>query len=295
MKECTSVIICSRERQQLLRDTIASVLSGDRLPTEIVVVDQSRVPDGELASREHADCPVRYIHSNSTGLSRARNLAIRAAACDQVVIIDDDMFVERDWLRTIVAALDSAGPGAVVTGRVLPDEAANRRGGFVPALVSEAAAARYRGRLPRDVLAGGHMAAFRRTLDAVGGFDERLGAGSAFPAADDNDLGFRLLMHDYEIVYEPQAVVYHRAWRPSREYLPMRWRYGKGKGGFYAKHLRRSGGYTRGRMLRDLGRRAMGLPNRLARDPRGAAGDVVYSLGVIVGVVQWRLGLVKTR
>ncbi len=49
-----------------------------------------------------------------------------------------------------------------------------------------------------------------------------------------------------------------------------------------------------------LGRRAAGLPGRLRgdwREPdvRGAAGDVVYSCGVLIGVVQWSLGLRKTR
>jgi GT2 family glycosyltransferase len=129
----------------------------------------------------------------------------------------------------------------------------------------------------------------------VGGFDARLGAGSRFPAADDNDLGFRLLKAGYEIVYAPQAVVYHRAWRPASEYLVMRWRYGRGKGGFYAKHLPTEPRYMLGRIACDVGRRALGFFGRLRRDPRGAAGDVVYSLGVMVGVIQWSLGLRKTR
>ena len=191
------------------------------------------------------------------------------------------------------------GPGAVVTGRVLPDETsaegANAPGGFVPALVTDSEGARYRGRLPRDVLAGGHMAAYRHILEALGGFDERLGAGSRFPAADDNDLGYRLLASGYEIVYAPEAVVYHRAWRPRSEYLTMRWRYGRGKGGFYARHLPSATRYMLGRIGRDIGRRVLGFPRRVRRDARGAAGDVVYSLGVLSGVVEWGLDRQKTR
>jgi GT2 family glycosyltransferase len=165
----------------------------------------------------------------------------------------------------------------------------------VPALATDTQPARYRGRLARDVLAGWHMAARRQVFADVGGFDARLGAGSRFPAADDNDLGFRLLKAGYEIVYAPEPVVYHRAWRPGSEYLPMRWRYGRGKGGFYAKHLPTEPRYMLGRLARDIGRRAWGFVGRLRRDPRGAAGDVTYSLGVLVGVVQWSLGLRKIR
>jgi GT2 family glycosyltransferase len=293
--ENTSLLICSRERPQLLLETVESVLRGDALPAEIVVVDQSAVAHSELAAWTQHDPPVRYIHSATSGLSVARNIGIAAAAHDDLVIIDDDMFVDHNWFSAIVSALLGAGPRAVVTARVLPDAAANAPGGFVPALATSEYPARYRGQLSRDVLAGGHMAARRQVFDEVGGFDARLGAGSRFPAADDNDLGFRLLKAGYEIVYAPEAVVYHRAWRPAREYLTMRWRYGRGKGGFYAKHVPTEPRYMLGRIARDIGRRALGFFGRLRSDTRGAAGDVVYSLGVLVGVVEWSLGLRKTK
>jgi GT2 family glycosyltransferase len=192
------------------------------------------------------------------------------------------MLVEKDWFRALIDGLLAAGDRAVVTGRVLPGPEA-RAGGFVPALVSDSRPATYAGRLDRDVLAGGHMAAHRATFAEIGGFDERLGAGSAFPAADDNDLGFRLLAAGYRIVYLPEAIVYHRAWRPQREYLTMRWRYGRGKGGFYAKH-----GLGR-RIVRDIGRRVLAFPRRLLGEPRRAAGDAMYSMGILVGILQWSL------
>jgi GT2 family glycosyltransferase len=293
--ENTSLLICSRERPQLLLETVESVLQGDEWPAEIVVVDQSRKPHPALSGWTRPGPAVRYIHSATSGLSVARNVAIAAAAHGDLIIIDDDMFVACDWFASITHALRTAGPRAVVTARVLPDKEAGAPGGFVPALATDENAARYSGRLQRDVLAGGHMAARRQVFAEVGGFDARLGAGSRFPAADDNDLGFRLLKAGYEIVYAPQAVVYHRAWRPAREYLRMRWRYGRGKGGFYAKHLPTEGRYMLGRIARDIGRRAIGWVSRVRRDTRGAAGDVVYSFGVLVGVVQWSLGPRKTR
>ena len=295
MIEATSLLICSRERPRLLLETVESVLQGSELPSEIVIVDQSAQPHGALSTWWRPGPLVRYIQSQTKGLSVARNIAIAAAAHSDLVIIDDDMFVDRGWFGALVAALRAEGPRVVLTGRVLPDAAADSAKGFVPALVTAPERARYRGRLAKDVLAGGHMAARREVFAQVGGFDARLGAGSRFPAADDNDLGFRLLKAGYEIVYEPEAVVYHRAWRPASEYLRMRWRYGLGKGGFYAKHLPSEPRYMAGRIVHDIGRRAFGIFGRVRRDPRGAAGDVVYSFGVVLGVVEWSLGLRKTR
>ena len=75
----------------------------------------------------------------------------------------------------------------------------------MPAFVSSTVPAVYEGRIGTDVLAGGHMATFRSLLRTVGGFDERLGPGLNFPAAEDNDLGFRMLETGYRILYVPEA------------------------------------------------------------------------------------------
>jgi len=286
-----SLIICSRDRPGLLRDTVASVLAGDAVPAELVVVDQSAAPHPELgAVGEERGCIVRYLWTpGARGLSRARNAGIAAARHDLLAIIDDDMFVAPAWFGALVGALLSdAGRGAVVTGRVLP-AATGTPGGFVPALVVDESPAAYTGRIWKDVLAGGHMIAQRATLAAVGGFDERLGAGSPFPAADDNDLGFRLLEAGYRIVYAPEAVVYHRAWRPKGDYLRMRWNYGCGKGGFYTKHGSLRDRYMVRRMGRDIGQRFVLFPRRALYERYRACGDIVYVLGILYGTARWTL------
>ena len=97
-----------------------------------------------------------------------------------------------------------------------------------------------------------------QVFEQVGGFDARLGAGSRFPAADDNDLGFRLLKAGYEIVYAPEPVVYHRAWRPASEYLSDALALRAGQ----RRVLREAPAdseprYMAGRIVRDIGRRAL--------------------------------------
>jgi GT2 family glycosyltransferase len=146
--------------------------------------------------------------------------------------------------------------------------------------------ARYHGRLARDVLAGGNMAAWRSTLLDLDGFDPRLGAGTPWPSAEDNDLGLRLLESGHTIAYVPAALVRHRAWRAGASYPGVRWRYGRGKGGFYAKHARLDGAYGLRRASSDVGRRLVrGVVS--IRRPRYAAGELMYAAGVIVGMVGW--------
>jgi GT2 family glycosyltransferase len=291
----TSLIICSRNRPKLLLETVASVLQGDEVPTELVIIDQSDTPHSILATlTTDRACEIHYLWTHSVGLSRARNTGIAAGQHAIVAIIDDDMFVTPAWFGSLIRALINAGEGAVVTGRVLPT-AAEVPGGFVPAFVVSEVPAVYEGRIGTDVLAGGHMATYRSTLNAVGGFDERLGAGTEFPAADDNDLGFRLLEAGYRIIFTPEAVLYHRAWRGNGEYLHMRWCYGRGKGGYYTKYFSLKDRYMLRRMIWDIMHRIVLFPARIVRSPRRACGDLVYSAGILSGATQWVLSYLRKQ
>jgi GT2 family glycosyltransferase len=268
-------------------ETIESVLQGDEVPSELVIVDQSDAANPGLAERQTSrSCEVRYVRTYTVGLSRARNCGLAAARHDILAIIDDDMYVAANWFGSLIRALLNSGSRAVVTGRVLPTKA-EVPGGFVPALVLSDASATYAGRIGADVLAGGHMAAHRAVFDEVGAFDERLGAGADFPAADDNDLGFRLLEAGFRIVYAPEAVVYHRAWRGKGEYLAMRWNYGKGKGGFYTKYWSLKDPYMLRRMVWDIVHRIGIFPYRFCTQPRRACGDCVYVVGILYGAFLW--------
>ncbi len=286
----TSLVICSRNRPEMLLQAVNSVLAGEEIPTEIVIVDQSDRADERLRSLTASrPCSIRYHWSQSIGLSRANNLGIASARCDHIAFTHDDVIVTPTWFGTLTRALCQAEPRTVVTGRVLPwGEAASD--GFVLTCKTEETPAIYRGRIGRDVLLPLNMALHRSTFADVGGFDVRLGPGGPYPGAEDNDLGFRLLEAGYCIQYVPHAVVYHRAWRSPRDFLPLRWNYASAQGAFYAKHLRRNHGYMLGRMREDLGRHVTRLIRYgLRRSRRQIESDLVYSLGLVYGATRWLL------
>ena len=56
---------------------------------------------------------------------------------------------------------------------------------------------------------GGNFAVRRDVWSGLGGFDERLGAGSTGQAAEDMDFIYRMLAAGETILYEPRAVIYH--------------------------------------------------------------------------------------
>jgi GT2 family glycosyltransferase len=283
----TSLLICSRNRPKLLLEIVESVLQGDEVPTEIVIIDQSETSHPTLATcKPHRPCDIRYLQVDSVGLSRARNAGVASARHDILAFIDDDMLVSSAWFGSLIRAVVDSGPHTVVTGQVLQG-AVEATGGFAPSLKCDDVPTTYQGRVGKDVLWAGNMAMYRSAIEEVGHFDERLGAGARFPGAEDNDFGFRLLEAGYRISYVPQAVVYHRAWRDKSKYLAMRWSYGRGEGGFYCKHLSLRDPYMLRRMVWDIVHRVCLFPYRVFTGPRRACGDVVYVLGILLGTAQW--------
>ncbi|MEA2562772.1 MAG: hypothetical protein QOH06_4276 [Acidobacteriota bacterium] len=136
-------------------------------------------------------------------------------------------------------------PPDAVTGRVLP-LGPEQPGLYAVSSRTSALPADFAGRaLPWLVGTGGNFAARRDLLLRVGGFDERLGAGSPGGSGEDMDLLYRLLRAGARIRYEPQAVIYHER-QPRDRRLASRSAYGRGIGAC-------CGLWLRGRDLHALG------------------------------------------
>jgi succinoglycan biosynthesis protein ExoM len=126
----TSVCICiatyrrSAELTRLLRSlsTLALRKSG-RVSVRIAIADND--PDGSSLSTvrdaaSYLKIPILYEIEPSSGVSFARNQTVRMAGkCDFVAFVDDDEFVEPQWLDELLStqALYNAD---VVLGPVLP-------------------------------------------------------------------------------------------------------------------------------------------------------------------------------
>jgi GT2 family glycosyltransferase len=284
-----SLIICSRGRPQLLIETVESILAGDEVPQELLVIDQSDDENRELAAKKSARSDVRYVHMNRIGVSLGRNEGVCMARHELLVFTDDDVLVAPSWFGSIVRALLEKGEQTVVTGRVLAGEP-EQPGAFMWDPSDREHEIVYEGRIDDDPIYPTNMAAYRSSIEAVGLYDVRLGPGTKFPAAEDNDLAFRLLESGYRIVYVPTPVVTHRAWKPPRDFLRVKWRNATGQGAFFAKHLSLRDRHTLSRLVRSIGNQAKWSAHSVRLDAqarRDGYGHAVSAAGLAVGAAKW--------
>lgn len=291
MGHTTSVVICSRGRPSLLLDAVRSVLAMNLLPTEIVVVDQSDGPQVDLADGTlGTPVAINYLWSPDRGLSRARNVGLAAAAGEIVAFLDDDMLVDGDWLDKIVIALTARSDRSdryVISGQVRAGKP-EIPGAWAPSTICDPLPKSYAGRLREDVLFAGNMALHRSVFDVVGTFDERLGAGTSLPSAEDNDFCYRLLRAGLTVEYRPEAVAVHRAWRRENVIDKLKYDYGCGQGGFYVKHISRGDWFMVRRFAADVSHHLVRAAVRVTRARlREARGDLAYTCGLLVGAVRW--------
>lgn len=229
-----SVVVPTRDRPDRLNRCLDALRGCGDTVAEIVVVDSASRRRDEVAAVA-ADHGARLVRLDRPGASLARNAGWRATQGDLIAFVDDDCRAEPGWADAMVQALQHPGVG-FVTGRVdVPPEHA----GAERAVVFASVEARVIDRDAGGSLGGsGNLGVHRHVLEAIGGFDERLGPATWFGAAEDVDLFDRMLAAGHRGRFDPAATVLHEQWRVRSQLLELDWRYGKGMGGRIAKLVR---------------------------------------------------------
>jgi GT2 family glycosyltransferase len=234
-----TVVVPTRNRGELIRETLYALMRIQNPSVEILVVDQSTDDRTRqvVADAAASDDRVKLCPTETVGSSAARNLGAQLGAGEIVAYCDDDCIVAPGWLEAILD--EFADPGvAAVYGRLVPFESGERTGREVGFKPSEDRAEFSSPVPPWYVGHGGNMAFRRRTLLEAGGFDPLLGAGGLFGACEDPDIALRLLRQRRRIVYSPYALSYHKHWKDWRAQKRMERAYGIGAGAQFAKYIR---------------------------------------------------------
>jgi glycosyltransferase involved in cell wall biosynthesis len=213
---CT-VIICTRDRPELLDRCLAAVARLTYPAYEVLVVDNA--PSDDRARAAAARRGARYLREPIRGLSRARNRGARASSSTIVAYVDDDSIPEPFWLGHL--ALEFSDPEVMaVTGRIVaiddPVDADWLRAwratldcGDERRAVDRQEPAWFEMANFGGVGDGGNMAFRRRAFDIWPGFHERLGRGVLVAGGEEHHAFFSLIARGYRVVYTPHARVRH--------------------------------------------------------------------------------------
>ncbi|MCX6654488.1 MAG: glycosyltransferase, partial [Candidatus Bathyarchaeota archaeon] len=206
-----SIVICTCNRKDLLKDCINSIFSAN-YPSflyEVIIVDGGST-DGTIDLCRGFP-KIRFIIESRFGLAHARNKGASLARGSVVAYVDDDCVVDKDWLRNLVNGLQYSKNVVGVGGPVFPlhpevippkifvlgplgfyDEGRTMK--FVSGIV-----------MPNS--------AFRREIFETIQFDETLGVtkrGKLILFGEDTAFCRSIIDSGYQLLYTPYSKVYHQ-------------------------------------------------------------------------------------
>ena len=211
-----SAVIPTWNRADLLRTLLPNLRSQTRPPDRIIVVDNGSTDDTESVAREfNAD----YLaFPTNQGFAVAVNAGISHASSDWVLILNNDVVLQPDWLERLLTSAKET-KAAFAVGKLLQAREDGQNG--VPVLdgswdlVARGAYAWRCGYLRPDgpvwsarrtvALAPMTAALFhRRVFDHIGMLETRFES-----YYEDVDFGIRCALAGLPGIYEPEAVAFH--------------------------------------------------------------------------------------
>ena len=211
----------------------------------IVVNDGGADPWPEIPNELSAALPLERLQTAHRGPAAARNAGARQARSDFLAFTDDDCRPLPDWLDQLESTF-ATGPWDALAGPAL-NALPSSRGAHAQQYLIDFIQSYARFTNGDVYLACSNNVAYRRSVfETLGGFDE------TFPlaAAEDRELGHRLLARGYRQRFCSEARVLHDHPLSAWQYARLQFRYGQGD-----EHFRRA-----------LGR--LGVPRRIGQRRR---------------------------
>lgn len=212
-----SVVIPTMNRSDMLRQAIEALCHQEEpgCSYEIIPVDNGSTDDTKAMVESIAKTspvPIRYVFEPKSGSHYARNTGFKVAKGEILGLIDDDIIVDKNWVRNIVSIYDDPEVGAV-GGKIIlrwlngepPSWFEPYRGWFGELNygnnVIKARSGIY--------INAGNYSIRKDTLFKVGGYNPCDAPGDIF--IGDGESGLNLKVYDYgqKIAWTPYAVGWH--------------------------------------------------------------------------------------
>lgn len=228
-----SFIVTTMNRPNELEICIESLLSQTENDFEIIVVDQS---DNDLSEKyikekqRETSCIV-YKRVKYKALSKARNDALRLARGDYFALVDDDAVYSLDYLEKCSSIIKKEKK-VIISGRIRGNDI--EESDFIDySAASEGERLSFE-KIRRMCPSAGLVFPIS-VIKECGLFDENLGLGAYFGAAEETDLLLRALRKKYIVIHTKKAILKHPIqFQMSCEKALS---YARGGGALVKKHL----------------------------------------------------------
>jgi glycosyltransferase involved in cell wall biosynthesis len=207
-----SVVIPSYNEGENLVDTVGCILDhASSEDFEIVVVDDGSTDgSGERVSWLFgSNGQTRVLQTPGLGVAGARNLGAQAAQGDVLIFLDAHSYTPPGWIAALITPLVDPQ-----VGMVGPAFASLQHGNDVQglgvmwrdaSLEIEWLPRRSEKPYPVPLLTGGCQVIRRSDFQKLGGYD----SGMTRWGSEDQKLSLRTWLMGYQLVVQPQAVIYH--------------------------------------------------------------------------------------
>ena len=214
MKEIISVIIVNYNGLKYLDSCFNSLLktSKDNFSLEIIMVDNlSKDNSVNFVKKNFPD--IKIIENDINNYTKALNLGIENSEGDYVAVLNNDMTVEKNWLKGLMRVMDQDERIGIVQSKILfsDGETINSVGVeevedfyFRDIGFGEKDVGNYEEVKEREYFSGGSALLRRFCLESVGRFDEDF-----VMFMEDMDYSIRCHDKEWKIFYSPYSIVYH--------------------------------------------------------------------------------------
>ncbi len=216
-----TVIICTYNRDKYIGQLLESIAKNS-LPKseyEILLVDNNCTDNTRKICEDfvslHKKISFRYVVETEQGLSAARNCGLKNAKGELVVFVDDDAFVDENYLSEYVDFFDKHPDVMALGGPIEPfyeTQEPKWMSQYTKALLTGWMNYGNQARLyPRGRYPGGGNAAYRKLIfDKVGYFNTELGRkGNLLLSSEEKDIFDKMNSIGMKVMYIPKPVLHH--------------------------------------------------------------------------------------
>jgi glycosyltransferase involved in cell wall biosynthesis len=259
-EQAISVVICTRDRPGNLATCLEHLKKLDYSNYEVIVVDNA--PSDDRTYTVAGQFQVRYVREEVAGLDRARNTGLANASYNIIAFTDDDVRVDKYWLKAINNC-SSQQDLACVSGYVAPavlNTAYQEIFEFGYGGMGHGFSTKYFRRQlmkPQKLVwasgfgIGANMAFRKSVFQEIGNFEEALDVGTPTHGGGDIEMFHRLVARGFVMQYEPAMLVWHHHRETKKELARQIYDNGRGFGA-YLLHRYRQGTISKYELVRFL-------------------------------------------